>query len=107
MPAPMGRPRTKDKDLPPGVRLKGGRYYWQPTSAAERAAKRARGEKVEISLGTDPVEMRKAWSRLNPIGDDAVEGTVGTLINRYLEDELDRLDPYTKQARLTKKTRDE
>ena len=107
MPARMGRPRTQHKDLPPGVRLKGGRYYWQPTSAAERAARRARGEKVEISLGVDPIEMRKAWARLNPVGDDAVEGTVGALINHYLEEELERLDPRTKQPRLTKKTRDE
>ena len=102
----MGRPRERHKDLPPGVRLKNGRYYWQPTSAAERAAKRARGEKNEIPLGADPVEMRKRWARLNPLGEE-VEGTVAALIARYLEEELERIDPHTKEPRLTEKTRNE
>jgi integrase len=47
----MGRPRTKDKDLPPRMRRRGKRYYY-----------RAQGR--EIPLGPDLVKARTRWAEL-------------------------------------------
>lgn len=80
MPTAMGRPRERHKDLPPGVRVINGRYYWKPTSAAERAARKAKGLKATVPLGADPMEMRRAWVRLNPSNSLPAEGTVAYLI---------------------------
>lgn len=49
--AAMGRPRLKDKDLPPRMRRRGKRYYY-----------RARGR--EIPLGPDLVKARLRWAEL-------------------------------------------
>jgi hypothetical protein len=107
MPTAMGRPRERHKDLPPGVRVINGRYYWKPTSAAERAARKAKGLKATVPLGADPMEMRRAWVRLNPSNSLPAEGTVAYLIERYRDEELDRVDPRTRQPKRTEKTRDE
>lgn len=107
MPTAMGRPRQRNKDLPPGVRLLNGRYYWKPTSAAERAARKSKGLKATVPLGADPDEMRRAWVRLNPSNSVPAEGTVDYLIERYRDEELDRVDPRTRQPKRTEKTRDE
>jgi site-specific recombinase XerD len=107
MPIKMGRPRERNKDLPPGIRLINGRYYWKPTSAAERAARKAKGLKATVPLGSDPMEMRRAWVRLNPPDGAPAESTVAYLIERYREEEVDRVDPRTRQPKRTEKTRDE
>lgn len=86
----VGRKRTKDLQLLPGVRLIGGRLFWQPTSERERDERLAAGQKISEPLGAavrirGRVEMtkaqRKAWDELTGSKDaDAEEGTVGELL---------------------------
>jgi len=102
----MGRRRTKHKDLPPGVRLIKGRYYWRPTSRIERDARKAKGLPMFVPLGADPTEMRRAWVKL-ALPPEQPEGTVAYLIERYRDEELDRRDPKTKEHVRVVKTRKE
>lgn len=84
--AGMGRLRRKNLHLPAGVKLVRGRFYWRPTSATERAARKAQGLPETVPLGADPDQMRKAWVALQktarPLGmPDA--GTVAELLDRF------------------------
>lgn len=89
----VGRKRTKDLQLLPGVRLIGERLFWQPTSERERVERLAAGQKISERLGAavrirGRIEMtkaqRKAWDELTGSKDeDAEEGTVGELLGLW------------------------
>lgn len=86
----MGRPRVRNKDLPAGVRLVGGRYYWRPASQVERDRRRAQGMSESVPLGADPTAMRKAWARLMGVDrPEAAARSVAELLDRYELDELE------------------
>jgi hypothetical protein len=86
----VGRKRTKDLQLLPGVRLIGERLFWQPTAERERLERLAAGLKISEPLGAavrirGRVEMteaqRKTWGELQGHRDeDAEEGSVGELL---------------------------
>lgn len=85
----MGRRRKTSEKLPLGVRIIRGAYYWRPTSAAERTARRARGERESVRIGATADEARRRWAELTerrprPAGDP--DGTVAELLDRFLED---------------------
>lgn len=103
----MGRLRRKNLHLPAGVKLVSGRFYWRPTSATERAARKAQGLPETVPLGSDPDAMRKAWVALQktarPLGmPDA--GTLVELLDRFERDILNGTrkngQPYYKPASL-------
>jgi hypothetical protein len=88
----MGRLRRKRLDLPPGMRCIRGRYYFQPTSARERARLLAEGQRASVPLGSDLVEARRRWAELVGIrkGEAAAAGTLAELLDRYEDDILPR-----------------
>lgn len=82
----VGR-RHRNPKLPAGVRERGKVWYWKPGSAKERAARRARGEKVEVKLGAaGTVEARKKWAELTGLVPAEVEGTLAELITLWETD---------------------
>lgn len=84
----MGRPRGKDKDMPPGLRQVAGRWYWRPTNAAGRdiCARLAPG-KTSMFAGETKADARKWWVKTIMAQLDAMEGsaddTVGSIIDAY------------------------
>jgi site-specific recombinase XerD len=88
----MGRPRKSAPGaptLPPGVRKIKGRYYWQPSSASEKEARREAGLPVSVALGADLTEARKAWGNLTREQIQVGEaGTVAEILIRYRDKEL-------------------
>ena len=89
----VGRRRQRDFDLPPGVRRIGGSLYWRPTSAQERAERKAKGLGEAEPLGpTWDEAARKRWATLAGYRDDipAIAGTVAELLDLFERDELER-----------------
>lgn len=86
----MGRPRAKNKDMPPGLQMVSGRWYWRPTDAAARIVcdQLAPGKK-SIPAGKDKNEARKWWvanvlPRLDAQAAPSSEDTIGSIIESYL-----------------------
>lgn len=82
----VGRKRITNPTLPAGVRLIAGRFYWQPTSAAERAARKAAGLPASVPLGaTLDTQARKRWAELAGFRDAplAADGTLGELLDLF------------------------
>jgi len=85
----MGRRRKTPEELPPGVRAIRGVYYWRPTSIAEREARRARGERESVRLGTTADGARRRWAELTgrrPRSGEDPDGKLAELLDRFLED---------------------
>ncbi len=60
----MGRPRTKNKDMPPGMRLVEGTWHWRPTNAAGRLAleRLAPGKKgMAAGESNDSKDAARKW----------------------------------------------
>lgn len=86
----MGRPRSKHKDMPPGMREVAGRWYWRPTDEASRAVcEQLAPGKASIAAGGSKDEARKWWAKAvlprleaqeAPNNDD----TVASVIDAYL-----------------------
>lgn len=76
----MGRPRTKDFDLPPRMARKGDALYYV-----------ARGK--WIPLGSDLARAKRRWADLECV---SVDRTVGDLVDRYLADCCDGLADSTR-----------
>lgn len=61
----MGRPRTKHKDMPPGMREVSGRWYWRPTDEASRAAcELIAPGKASLPAGGSKDEARRWWAKV-------------------------------------------
>lgn len=86
----MGRPRSKHKDMPPGMREVAGRWYWRPTDAASRAACEAISPgKKSLPAGQDKAAARKWWAtvvlpRLEAQEAPNNDDTVASVIDAYL-----------------------
>lgn len=86
----MGRPRTKHRDMPPGMMEVSGRWYWRPTDTASRAVcEQLSPGKKSVPAGKDKAEARKWWARhVLPLLDaqeaPSADDTVGAIINAYL-----------------------
>lgn len=103
----LGRPRKSPFDLlPAGVRKIGERFYWQPTSSKEKAARIAAGLPVSIALGDDPDAMRKAWGKLTQDKTVAYDkgGTVAEIMLRFALEELPRIKKKTGKPLFAPKT---
>jgi integrase len=83
----VGRKREKDRGEPKGVRTIAGRWYWQPPTKEERAARKAKGLPASVPLGkAGTVEARMKWAELTGLRDDtAAPGTIGDLLTRFAE----------------------
>ena len=85
-------PPRKLSDLPLGVRVIRGVYYWEPSTAAERAARKARGKPIAVRLAKvgDETAMRTKWAELMGHREPPVPsaGTVAEILDRYERDEL-------------------
>lgn len=111
MPPPMGRPRRTRLDLPAGVRLIDGRYYYRATTRRERDERNAKGLPETIPLGADAEQMRRTWSKLHKSRwdldrADAAAGTLAELLDRFEKDSLPAVDARGK-ARFAPRTRRE
>ena len=100
----VGRPRTKNKDLPLGVYLVKDRYYVRPVSKEMRRVFAAAypGKKKCAPLGADKAEARKLWVKLfvtDRPPESAQGGTVSELIERYEREQLPQLTGTTKGHR--------
>ena len=85
----VGRKRTKNLHCPPGVFPRGERWYWQPTSARERAERKAANQPVCVPLGrAGSVEARTLWAELAGYRSKVKDGTVAELIALWLRDGL-------------------
>lgn len=89
----VGRRRTKELQLPAGVRPIGARLFWQPTSARERDERKEKGLPASVPLGI-AVRVRgrivlttsqgKAWADLAGVLDgEAADGSVGALLLQW------------------------
>jgi integrase len=93
----VGRPRSKHKDLPLGVRIVAGRYYVRPVNESmRRVFERTFPGRRTAPLGADKEAMRQQWVKLfcSPPS-DAAAGTVGEIIDRFIADELPRINSAT------------
>lgn len=86
----MGRPRTKHKDMPPGMQMVAGRWYWRPTDAATRAVRDviALG-KSSVPAGSDKDAARRWWvanvlRRIESQDVAADDCSVASIIDAYL-----------------------
>lgn len=104
----VGRPRKKNKDLPLGVRLVAGRYYVRPVNESMRQvfARLFPGKKT-APLGSDKAKMREQWVRLfcGPKAEIPKAGTVEEILERFVEDELPRVNPATGRPLYAETTR--
>lgn len=84
----VGRKRTGNFDCPPGVRPIAGRWYWQPTSKAERLERKAKGLKASVPLGkAGSKAAREKWAEVSGFNDPQGEdGTVGELLRLWKRD---------------------
>lgn len=94
----MGRPRTKDRDLPKGFRQVDGRWYWRPTDEATREiCTRLAPGRASIACGATKEEARQWWVKtVLPALDKAWEatdaaGTVAELLALFEEREIPHL----------------
>ena len=99
----MGRPRTRNKDLPLGMRQIAGRFYVRPVNREmHRIFAIAFPGKKTAPLGDDKDAARKLWVKLfitNVPADTGASGTVGELIERYQRDFLPMVKDSTKAER--------
>lgn len=97
--AAVGRRRTKDLQLPAGVRLIGARLFWQPSSRRERLERKAQKLYASVPLGAAVfvrarVVLTKTqaakWAELagHAEVDAADEGTVGHLVLVWQRDAI-------------------
>lgn len=89
---PMGRPRSRRKDLPPGLHLdKWGTFFYRATRG---------GRRTYVTIGkVSREDAIKAWVKITSaaaVNDSAAAGTVGELIDRFLR-ELDGVADKTRQ----------
>lgn len=93
----VGRPRSKNKDLPLGVFVAKGRFYARPVNEEMRRAFAAHfPDRTSAPLGADKAEMRKRWVKLfvfDKPPDNAAASTVAEIIERYERDVVPTLDP--------------
>lgn len=89
---PMGRPRQRHKDLPRGLyKDAGGRFYLK---AFDEAGRQRLGGKSSMPLGRDATVARTKWAELFGFRDHEAPpsaGTVGAIIERFLEEDLPRV----------------
>lgn len=99
----MGRRRTRGLHLPAGVRDIGGRWYWQPTSATERAERRSKGLPGSVPLGkAGTFEARTKWAELTGLRDPAIkEGTVAELLAAFFAETVEKRPTGKKRAATT------
>ncbi|TAK84351.1 MAG: hypothetical protein EPO20_14785 [Betaproteobacteria bacterium] len=88
----VGRKRTKDQQLPLGVRPIGKRLFWQPPTARERAERKKNGLPASVPLGPivrvrGRIELTKAqrlkWAEISGFRDAESAGTVGELLTLF------------------------
>jgi integrase len=102
----MGRPRTKHKHMPPGMRLVDGRWYWRATDEASRLAlQRLAPGRRGIPAGKDNADteaVRKWWAaQILPALAAAVPselakpGTVAEILDRADREIKPTYDPKT------------
>lgn len=88
---PMGRPRSKHKDLPRGLyKDAAGRFTLKAFTERDRARL---GGKATVSVGRDPKVARQRWAEAFGFRDHEppAAGTVAALIERFLEEDLIRI----------------
>ncbi len=102
----MGRPRSKHKDMPPGMRLVDGRWHWRPTNAAGQLvlARLAPGRKG-LAAGAENSNkdaVRKWWAETVlpalaiAVPDELPEhGTCEEIFERYEREVLPALQAVT------------
>lgn len=97
---PMGRPRQRNKDLPPGLYkdAASGRYYLKAFNAESRERL---GGKTSRALGAvTPTKARTEWAAVFACRDEETDdqGTFAEIIRRFLKEELPR-ERWDKKAR--------
>src|ERR1700682_3913572 len=80
---PMGRPRTKNRDLPPGMHRKQGRYYYGQN---------------DIALGANLVNALKRWAELHGERVHSDVPTLADAIREYRLTELPQKSPKTQKG---------
>jgi integrase len=108
----MGRPRTRHKDMPLGMRLVGGRWWhWRPTDEASRLVlQRLAPGKTGIPAGrenTDKAAARKWWAQtiLPALDKEDLppelrhQGLVREITGRYRREVLEQLAEKTQDER--------
>ena len=91
----MGRPRTRNKDLPLGLRmLPSGKVNFQPTTAADHARLLEQTGKASKTF-QDKATARLWWAEFMGYREREIEtsGTVAELLDRFIDDELPRVMP--------------
>lgn len=93
----VGRPRSKNKDLPLGVFTAKGRYYVRPVNEEMRRAFAVHFPgKTSAPLGPDKSEMRRKWVAVFVVeckAEDAAGGTVAEIVERFEREIVPHLDP--------------
>ena len=84
----MPRPRTKNKHLPPRMRIQSGSYYYD-------AGKDASGKRKWIRLSRSLSEALLKWAEIE--GRNLAGSTVAHALDRYLIECLDELAPVTQR----------
>ena len=79
----MGRPRTKNRDLPPGMHRKQGRYYYGQN---------------DIALGANLVNALKRWAELHGERVHSDVPTLADAIREYRLTELPQKSPKTQKG---------
>lgn len=99
----VGRKRTKNLHLPPGVIPRGGRWYWQPTSKRERDERRAKGLPLCVTLGDAGTKgARERWANVSGFNDAKTEdGTVDELLTLWERDGIELQPNGTPRAEST------
>lgn len=104
---PMGRPRTRYKDLPRGLyKDAAGRFYLK---AFDEDGRRRLGGKSSLPLGRDPGAARRRWAEVYGFRDHEppAAGTLAELVDRFLEDDLPRANPRTGKPKYAPRTQRE
>lgn len=92
----MGRPRTRNRDLPRGLyKDAAGRFYLKAFNVATKARL---GGKTSRALGKDPTKARTEWAAIFGFIDHEVphHGTLAELIKRFLKEDLEWIIPGKK-----------
>lgn len=88
----VGRRRTKDLQLPLGVRPIGQRLFWQPPTLRERKERKQQGLPASVPLGLIvrmhgrielTREQRLRWAEISGYRDAQAYGTVGALLTAF------------------------
>ena len=91
--AGMGRPRSKNTDLPPRMHIKRGVYYYVTSTRGADGKTRRRW----IKLGSTYLEAIVQYGQLEAEASDAAAGTFGALADRYLAECLGELAEGTRR----------